>query len=335
MNYRLREFVIAKIRLGNIYVKELDLVIKPAVLSDILSSYDVYNKTFEESVTDGLMTVEENEQYMLRSGQWTNLNEDNLKSVNTLIEDTKVLMYENYNVPKKLKSLKKTLTNKQNLYKSLLSKKNSNYSNTAESFSETARLMFLIKRCSDNKQVDLENNSMAIISAYNASMLDDSTIRDLCRNEPWKSLWSVRNEIKQDLFCNEELTINQKNLILWSKSYEGIHESIDAPPKEVIDDDDCLDGWFIAQNRKRIADRKKAQVEDSIKNQKIKNADNVFIIADSEQQAKDINGVNSPEAQSIKATRDVALKKGPLEHSKLPDRQAHHIKNVKQGLKKG
>lgn len=336
MDHRLREFFVTKIRLGTVYIKEFDILIKPAELTDVIAAYEVYSNALEEAISDGLMTIQENENYMLNTGQWTNLDEDNLKDVNTLVEDVKVAMYKNYSDSKQLKSLRKSLSRKQKLYKSLLFKKNANYSNTAESFAETARLLFLVERCSDTKDIDIEENINTIISSYNASIFDDTIIRDLCRNEPWRSTWSVRNECKHSLFPNEELTTNQKNLVLWSKSYDGIHESPDCPPQDVIDDDDCLDGWFIFQSRKRKSEANKTQTEDMIGNEKVKNSDNVFVIANSDKQVQAIHDANSPDSKDIKKRRSEAIKtQGTISHEKLPDRQAQHKANIQQGLKKG
>jgi len=336
MDHRLREFFVTKIRLGTVYIKEFDILIKPAELTDVIAAYEVYSDALEEAISDGLMTIQENENYMLNTGQWTNLDDDNLKDVNTLVEDVKVAMYENYNEPKQLKSLRKSLSRKEKLYKSLLFKKNANYSNTAESFAETARLLFLVERCSDTKGIDIEENINTIISSYNASIFDDTIIRDLCRNEPWRSTWSVRNECKHGLFPNEELTTNQKNLVLWSKSYDGIHESPDCPPQEVIDDDDCLDGWFIAQSRKRKAEANKQQAEDSIKNEKVKSSDNVFLMSGSKEKTKSIHDINTRESKDIKIMRNRSIKeKGSIDHEHLPDRQAEHKANIQKGLTKG
>ena len=335
MDHRLREFFIAKIRLGDIYIKSLDLTIKPAELKDILLAYDVYKDSLEEAILDGLMTVEQNEHYMLKVGQWTNLDDDSLEEVNTLVENVKVAMYEKYNEPKELKILRKSLVRKQNAYKTLLFKKNSNYPNTAESFAETARLLFLVSKCSNSKDIDVEDNISTIVSAYNSSLLEDSVIRELCRNEPWRSLWSIREDV-DSLFFNKEPTINQRNLILWSKSYDSIHESAEAPPQAVIDDDDCLDGWFIFQTRKRKSETHKQQAEDALKNEKVKTSDNVFVITDSKEKAQSVNEINSPDAKIIKQQRSEAIKKeGKVSHENLPDRQAEHRQNRNKGLTKG
>ena len=41
-------------------------------------------------------------------------------------------------------------------------------------------------------------------------------------------------------------------IVIWSKMYDNVQESIDAPIQSVMEDDDALDGWFIVQNRKYL-----------------------------------------------------------------------------------
>lgn len=337
MDHRLREFFVAKIRLGNIYIKDLDLNIRPSSLEDVLSSYDVYTDSLKEAVDMGLMTEEENKNYMLNTGQWTNLNDEGLEEANTLIEDIKVSMYENYNEPKKIKSMRKSLKRRQEFYGSLLRKKNANYANTAEAFAETARLLHIVGiTCENTNNIDLDENIDIIIKGFNRSMVNDAVIRELCRTEPWKSLWSVHDSCKTKLFRNDEPTLNQRNLVLWSKSYDGINESPDCPSQEVINDDDCLDGWFITQSRKRKAEANKKQAEDSIKNEKVKNSDNVFLMSGSKEKTKSIHDINTRESKDIKVMRNMSIKeKGSIDHEHLPDRQAEHKANINKGLTKG
>lgn len=337
MNHRLREFFVAKIRSGNIHIKQFNLNIKPQNLDDIIASYDVYSEKLEEAIDSGLMTVKDNEDFMLNTGQWTNLDDDKLKDAYTLVEDAKVALYENYNEPKMVKRLRKSLAQRQALHASLMNKKSSNYSNTAESFAETARLLFLIKRCCDNPDnIDIDQNIDVIIKEYNKSILSDSEIRDICKNEPWRSFWGIHDKCNIKLFYNEEPTMNQRNLVLWSRSYDGIHESPDCPPQEVIDDDDFLDGWFITQSRKRKAEANKKQAEDSIKNEKVKNSDNVFLMSGSKEKTRSIHDINTRESKDIKAMRGRSIKEtGRIDHEQLPDRQAEHKANINKGLTKG
>ena len=37
--------------------------------------------------------------------------------------------------------------------------------------------------------------------------------------------------------------------------YDNVYESHERPNDKIIEDDDCLDGWFIVQRRKHEKDK--------------------------------------------------------------------------------
>ena len=82
-------------------------------------------------------------------------------------------------------------------------------------------------------------------------------MRELVNNDPWKLIWYMREVEGSPLFVDRErqLTPDQKNIVVWSRMYDSVHESQDAPSEAVIADHDMLDGWFILQKRKRDKDK--------------------------------------------------------------------------------
>jgi cation diffusion facilitator CzcD-associated flavoprotein CzcO len=103
--------------------------------------------------------------------------------------------------------------------------------------------------------------------------------------------------------------------------YDNIQESMECPNKEVIEDDDMLDGWFIIQHKKREKDRVEKEFENSTKNEKIKNAPEVFVVA-SKEKAEKINDMNDMNAKMIKHQRKLALDRyGSLDEQNLPDQR--------------
>jgi len=80
--------------------------------------------------------------------------------------------------------------------------------------------------------------------------------------------------------------------------YDNVHESSESPHEKVIEDDDCLDGWFIAQRRKYEKDKKQREIDDMISNPKIANSQEVFVMAGDGKEAEDIYGLNNPVVQS-------------------------------------
>jgi hypothetical protein len=80
---------------------------------------------------------------------------------------------------------------------------------------------------------------------------------------------------------------------------DNVYESSEAPDEKVIEDDDCLDGWFINQRREYDKQKKKRQAEDLIKNPKIANSQEVFLMAKDQEEANKIFDINDPLVRGI------------------------------------
>jgi len=139
------------------------------------------------------------------------------------------------------------------------------------------------------------------MNAYHGEMLLPEQVRELARTTPWVGLWNVLKMNGQPFDLNT-LTIEQQSLLSWSNMYDKIHESPDCPPDEVLDDDDMLDGWLIIQRRKREADKKKQEIESHI-NPKMKNADEIIMVAETAADAQKIDMLNPTHVQNIKKQR--------------------------------
>ena len=80
--------------------------------------------------------------------------------------------------------------------------------------------------------------------------------------------------------------------------YDNVYESPESPNEKVLEDDDCLDGWFIVQKRKYEKGKKQKEVDDMITNPKIANSQEVFVVAKDNEAAQEIYGLNNPLARS-------------------------------------
>jgi len=341
MDNRQRDYAIAAIRSG-IFI-EGNFRIFPSSIEDILESHRIYQEGYDEAIKDGLMTTSDIDHMMKVRGLWGDREEKELKDMQKQIENIKCLMFQKRKNKKYLKSSRKNLRLNEVLYYNIASKQSAFYSQSCESFAETARLCWLIKKVSfiDNKKIDDDYDMNQLVSLYNRSMLSDTIIRELARNEPWRSLWSSSiaslGQIK--LFYNKEKaenTINQKNLILWSNTYDKIQESPDCPEEDAIKDDDVLDGWFIYSRREREKDKKKAELESKMSNVKSRGADETFVMVNEEDgmSAEDIYDFNDGAARGVIKQRAQAIAKGkPLEFIDLPDVQQQGKIAAKEAIK--
>lgn len=325
-----REFFISLIRSGNVYVKsgETRLTIKPPTIEQTFESCEVYNESYERGLVDGIMSEDEMLEWMRHQELWTSQDEKKTETIKKDIEKLKVEIYNARN--------DKKLREKIRLYiraaeKGLIShglKKNSYMQNTREGIATSDKVTWLIKHTTyhRNEPYDFAEISLSyVVDEWQSSFLSDGASRELARNEPWKSLWTTRSNSQTKLFLNDantELTYNQKNLLIWSQMYDNIQESLDCPSKEVIEDDDMLDGWFILQSQKREKESAEKEVDSLVKNEKIKNSSEVFVVAQSEDHAGVINKANNASANMIKNQRNAFIQKyGEVNDHELPDKK--------------
>jgi len=54
-----------------------------------------------------------------------------------------------------------------------------------------------------------------------------------------------------------QMTLQQQLLLMWSRMYDSIQESVEPPEMDVIEDDDMLDGWLSIQHDQKRQERRK------------------------------------------------------------------------------
>ncbi|MGB0657638.1 MAG: hypothetical protein ACPGOS_01095, partial [Gammaproteobacteria bacterium] len=73
------------------------------------------------------------------------------------------------------------------------------------------------------------------------------------------------------------LTRDQLSLCQFSSMYDNVNESSESPAEDVINDDDCLDGWFIVQKREYEKSKNKKDMEKLLGNSKVANSQEIFL----------------------------------------------------------
>ena len=152
-------------------------------------------------------------------------------------------------------------------------------------------------------------------------MISSYQYREIARTEPFRSLWSIA---KQNIFGTlSNLTIDQKNIILYSKMYDNVYEHPERPNDEVIEDDLMLDGWFAVQKRESEIERNKKQADnllDSKKNRKGGDAGELFVVAGNKEEAKKISSLNDLNTKmKLKQRQQQINKDGSLEEQEFID----------------
>jgi uncharacterized small protein (DUF1192 family) len=330
MKHHEREFFISTIRSGKVRIKYKDIVLQiiPPTFDIISESCEIYNEAYDKSYVDGVMDEDENFMFMIEHELWSFEEEEKIKALQKDIERLKVEIYNARNNEKLKKTIRAYIRGGEKQLNELNHKKNIYFSNTCEGIATSEKNSHIIKHTTykDNNLYDFFDLSLSyIMDEYHQSFLSENQCRELARNEPWKSLWIIRDKCNVKLFNNPvdtDLTYNQKNLVIWSQMYDNIQESLDCPTKDVIDDDDMLDGWFIIQSKKRDKEKADKEFEESVKSDKIKNSSEVFVMASSDKDVDRIDSMNNIHGQMIKKQRSAIIqKRGSVEQQYFPDEQ--------------
>jgi hypothetical protein len=325
-----REFFISLIRSGKTIVKNEDvrLVVFPLTIDQLLEADIVFKECFDSTYADDMMTEYEVEVWMNENGLWTITEENKTKSFKDDLEKLKIEIYNNRHETKLREQIRRYIRVAEKALSSHVREKSSYFQNTREGYALSEKVAWIIKNTTycDNKLYDFEEISLNYVTdEWYKSILSESSIRELAREEPWKSLWSIKDNCGAKLFANkenEELSTNQKNILIWSQIYDNIQESLDCPSSEVIKDDDLLDGWFLVQAKKRESEKLEKELDSDIKNEKIKNSSEVFVMTKDKDNIRRIEGMNNPLVQNLKKQRlDFIQKKNVVNHHELPDQQ--------------
>src|SRR6266496_2400452 len=328
-----RDYLVYRICMGFLKFKYQDntYLLKNPSLEQKYLAEELYQEKLEEYHLAGHFNEIEYLQFLLNKGLWDDGREVLFNKFKEKIEDLKIELFNAQYKSKTRKEIKKKINRAVEDYKSLIGQRNCEIHKSATGLAGIARLRYLIGVClyRKNEQVfnlddfwQLEDNGLldTAVNYYNQSKIDESQFRELVRNEPWHSYWMCRKACGDKLFgiCAIDLSDDQKSLVYWSLLYDGVYEHPDCPSQEVIEDDDMLDGFLLKDFRERKDKQNKTNIEDKLSD-KLKNAHEIYLIAETPEDAKKINDLNSDWAKAVKASRDKMIdQKGIVNELEFP-----------------
>lgn len=287
----------------------------------------------DDSIVDSLVSM----------GVWTYGGDDNLKNLEKQIEDLKVDLYKNFLNPTKLKTLKRTLSNTKNAYNRQYEIRHSLDNYTAYGYSQILKNQYILIHSlydSNNSRIFIDINNTDLKLLDNLSMIvssntiDISTFREIARSDIWRNYWSANN---RSLF--DKATINwtdeQKTLVVLTKMYDSAYEHPECPPDKVFEDDDMFDGWMISQKRENEKNRNKNRTEKMLEGKKLDKAGEIFIVANSQEEAQNIYDLNDHTSRHIIKERESLLKNTSqiIDDSNLPDVKRELVIQTNQQFK--
>lgn len=262
---------------------------------------------------------------MIEIGVWSDEEEMELKSMPSKIDAAKVDIYQKYLTfqSNRVKQLRNILSRMKNKQIELLNKRHAYDLYTSDGFAESEKVQYLVlKNTKDTSgnSIDVEEIpewlASMLVNEYLKNRPTELSLRGLAKYGPWRAIWaSGRHEKGVFGVPSSFLTEQQQGLIAWSKLYDNILEHPEPPSDEVINDDDLLDGWIIIEKNKREKDKNQKNA-----NKYSNGAQEVYIPAESVEDAKRIDSMNTQDSSFTKKRRMSMLKQGKVVNEEhMPD----------------
>ncbi len=346
----LKELLVARIISGSyrckVYQngKPLTLLLKAPTLEQRYLAEEVYQEVLTDSELDGALTDDELLVHLVSEGIWNTDKQNRFDGLIKDIEEIKVKLYQMTFRSNERKVIRAALDKAKLEVRQLQAERHSRDHLSCSGAAEMTRNRYLLG-CSlyyatsgcpvFTSDTFWESSSTILdqaIAKYTKDRITEEDYREMARSEPWRSTWQCRKATGRVFdIPSTELSDEQKSLIVWSTVYDNIYEHPECPPDDILQDDDILDGWMIIQKRKRQGAADKRKAEELIGNKKIREAEEVYIVANSSDDAKKIETLNDDAASIIKAQRMAHLKKaGEVRELDMPDtRQRFNQEMVK------
>tara|TARA_Y100000592_G_scaffold100402_1_gene180315 strand:- start:6051 stop:7097 length:1047 start_codon:yes stop_codon:yes gene_type:complete len=343
MNQAERQLLVSKIVSGITHIEyngKQYFVREPSLTQKYLAN-KIYEDKLKYAIFSGISKEEEILKSMIELGLWSAREDEKVKELTNLNEDLKVELYNAYTLFKARDSIRERLKQAREELIRLVIKKNVFRKQTAEGFADDCKAAYLLF----SNITDIDGNKICdgyesqegtffkfVTDMYGASQATETQIRELCLNEPWRTMWGV-SKAEGGIFgsCAVELTQEQRAIVAWSRVYDNVFENPDCPPDEVIKDNDMLDGWLIKQGKKR--DQSKSSKASEMTSDAKGNE--VYYFADSQEDAKRIYKMNDGQGRATIRNRQKEIEnaQGGLAEEKTMEAKMELLKMAKEQFK--
>jgi hypothetical protein len=284
-----------RLRLG-----DLVLFIEEPSQEILEASYEIYDQYYDKAYFGGVFIEEEILELLINNDLWSPLDEKAAKDYEEKIEELKVQAFKNFYSAKKLFGIKRQLRHTEQLLGQAIHKKKQLNHVTCKGIANFARKSWIISKTTKNEDgslFDFKKVSISrIMDIYGEHVIDAATFRKIARSQPFRSMWTSSKK-RGDVFGKPSscLDANQLAVCQYSSMYD--YEK----------------------------DKKKREIDDMLAgNEKIKNSQEIFLMAQDQEQANEIFDLNDPFARSTIKNRQSTIQNasGDLVHIRdLPDMQ--------------
>ena len=287
----------------------------------MFDAVEIYEDSYDKAYHSGAYLQEDIINLLLDNDIWNPEMDKKYEVYKKNIEELKYAAYKNFFKKKDLQSIKFQIRNFETKMAQISTKKHSFDYLSCEGIANYSKWNWIIENSvfyRDNTPYSWrEINLSTMVSYYETSTISSSKFREIARNDPWRSMWSAGKKTG-NLFGIPSVDLSKDQLLLcgFSSMYDNVYESSDSPHEDVIDDDDCLDGWFIDQKRK-MEEYKKEQNSSNLLSSKAANAKEVFLMANNEEDIANINGLNTLRSNQVRQERLNLVKENKIVNSDI------------------
>lgn len=302
---------------------------------------------FDQNRFNDWISDEEIVNYLIVSDLWNPVIEKEFNSLSKTIEDYKVNLYENEFNKVKQKKIRKSLSDAKLRLDHLHTIRHSFDHLTVTGYANLLKSNYILAHSIFDMQDNLifpniEDIDFVLFNNLSSSIaqgiISSAAFREIARSDIWRNYW-ISN--KNFVFGKPtiEWTDEQRNLAVITKMYDNAYEHPECPDNHIIEDDDMFDGWMISIRRDNEKQKKNKQSEKRL-GDKLSNSGEVFLMANSRDEAKEIYDLNNVSSRNIIKERQSLLNKskGPIKDSELPDvnrnLQMQQVQQIKQQSKR-
>lgn len=298
---------------------------------------EVY-ESLRDKYQGDLLSDDELYDWLIANKYWSFEEDDKLKTFKKNLEEFQVKLFELGFKGREKQITKKAIAHTKSELRKLNEKRHifDNLSASGCATLEKNKYLVGLSICNDKgtpilNEFDFLTHSFPlldkIIIEINKQTITVEQYRKMARSEPWRQYWGAKDGVSSIFNCSaSELTEEQLNLISWTRLYDSVFQHPKSPPQDVIEDDDCLDGFLIKDRREREKEQG-LTIDDIVKNEKIRGADEVYVALASDldveptaEESKIIYEMNSPQAKSVIRQRNAYVEKhGTVNQEELPD----------------
>lgn len=307
-----------------IFINNKKYIMRRPTSSILYKAQLEYEKILSKYKFNDWMSESECINHLIDIGKWTLDGDAKMKEIEKFVEDHKVLLYQSFIQLDKVKQIRQHLIQAKQLLGRLYNAKHSLYSFTLACFSQTIKQNYIIEHTVYSNGQRLSYVSPKLLELIKIKIsrfaISSAEFRETARTDPWRSYYGITdNPFSRNI---TKLDYDKRTLLMYSKMYDNIYENPECPNEDIIEDDDMLDGWMILQKRERDEKKQEKQGDSAVQklSSKYDGAHEIFLPAQSIEQADYINKMNSSKSKIVKQQRQKIIKeKGSVGTGQLPD----------------